>query len=79
MKYELDQVVYYLKENHVHSAAILARMQVESLREEWGCTAEQKSFFTPFGKAGVFYQTCHGTFSEKEVFVSREDLARSLV
>jgi hypothetical protein len=72
MKYELNQVIYYVRDNKVHSAPVLSRMQVENLHK--ASTPEQKAIFTPFGENDVFYGTCHGVFDEAEVFPSRDAL-----
>jgi hypothetical protein len=53
-------------------------MQVENLRQDWACTKEQKSFYMPFGEAGVFYSTCHGIVNEAEAFSSKDDLAKAI-
>lgn len=73
--YDLDQIVFYLKDNIVHSAPILSSMCVENIRVENVCTKEQEDFYFSFGKNKVQYATCHGTFDESELFESRESLA----
>jgi len=78
MKYELGQVVYYMINNKVHSAKILARMLVENLHDDWACTPEQKKLFTPFGHSSVHYATCHALLLESEVFASKDELFESL-
>jgi len=77
--FELWTSIYYLLDNKVHSAPVLARMCVDNAREDWANTNAQKELYTPFGKAGVYYATCHGIISEHDAFGSREDLAGSLV
>jgi hypothetical protein len=78
--YDLDQVVFYLLENRVHSANIISRMCVENnMHEDKACTKEQREFFTAFGKSRVEYSTCHGIFEESLLFDSRESLAYSLL
>jgi hypothetical protein len=74
MKYELDQLVYYLNENKLHSANVISRMTVDNIREA-ECNPQQKDFYFAFGPSGTYYRTCHGTFNEKEVFDSKEKLA----
>lgn len=78
MKFELDQLVYYIEHNKMHSAKILARMQVDNLHPDWNSTVEQKSTFTPFGVAGIFYATCHGIYPESRIYASRKEAAESL-
>ena len=77
-EFELDQLVYYMFNNKIHSAPVISRMIVENLHEERAHTDEQKKCWTPFGKAGVHYCTCHGVFPEKDLYESREDLLDSL-
>lgn len=62
---KLDQMAYYLKDNRVHSAPILSIMTVENLHDDWDSTEAQVNTFTPFGKSGVFYNTCHGIISQE--------------
>lgn len=73
MKYALDQTIYYMEDNKVHSAPVLSRMLVENLNEEWS-----NKTFEQFGKSCVRYATCHGVYEEGSVFGSKEDLLRSL-
>lgn len=78
MKHELGSLIYYMKDNKVHSAKVLARTVVENAHNDWTSTNAQKDTFTPFGAAGRYYATCHGIFTEDEVFASRDELAKSL-
>lgn len=75
---KLDDTAWYFKDNMVHSAPVLSIMVVENLHEDWVCTEEQKSLFTPFGKAGTFYGTCHGILNANLVFGTKEALLKSL-
>ncbi len=75
MKYQLEQIIYYMRENKVHSAPVLAALEVKNAHQGWAHSKEQKEIFTPFGPAGVKYATCHGIVSENEAFASREELA----
>jgi hypothetical protein len=78
-KFELNQTIYYIRNNRLHSAPVLARMRVENLREDWAHTQEQKSLFTPFGVACECYATCHGIVTEKEAADSKEEIVKKLV
>lgn len=78
MKYELNQMLHYVRDNKPHSAPVLARMLVDNLREEWAHTQEQRNIFTPFGPRGVYYSTCHGLVREDEAFDSQAALLASL-
>jgi hypothetical protein len=78
MNYQLNQVIHYMRDNKPHGAPVLARMQVENLREDWACTQEQRNLFTPFGPAGVYYATCHGLVHEREAFASKAEMLESM-
>lgn len=73
-KFDLNQTIYYLMSNKMHSASVLARMVVENFSEN-AVTSEQAELFHPFGKSGTFYGTCHGVISEDCAFESPEALA----
>ena len=74
MKYELDQIIFYLNQNKLHSAKVVSRKTVENNINEIS-NKEQKEFYRFFGPSGTFYRTCHGVFKEEDVFESREKLA----
>jgi len=76
-KYEIGQLVYYMKNNLVHSARVLSRAHSENSDVD-ACTATQKEFFQRFGPNYTVYSTCHGEFQEKDVFPTKEDLFKSL-
>ena len=78
MKYELDQLIYYMEKNRVHSAKVVARQAVESVKTYDEMTTEDMSFYAPWGKPGVWYKTCHGEYKEEDVFASKEELLASL-
>lgn len=69
MKYHLNQTIYYLKDNKLHSATVRSRTVVENA-ESWA---------TPFGESRIEYATAHGVFSENEVFASRRELVQFLL
>ena len=66
-KYQLNQLIHYIREGKPHSAKILALRIVVNAHEEWANTDHQKFLFTPFGPAGVEYFTCHGAVQESEI------------
>lgn len=76
-KYEIGQLVYYMKNNLVHSARILSRVHRENSGID-AVTATQKELFQRFGPNCTAYSTCHGEFQEKDVFPTKEDLFKSL-
>ncbi len=78
-KFELEQTIYYIRENRIHSAPVLARMIVENSKEQWAHTYEQKLLFTPFGDSCETYSTCHGLIPAKEAFASKQDLVDFLL
>ena len=77
--FDLNQIIYYILDNRIHSAKVLARMQVDNAHEDWVCNDVQKELYTPFGPGGVFYSTCHGIISNRQAFGSRQDLVDSLI
>lgn len=70
--------IWYMMDNKVCSAPILATMQVENLHNDWDSTPAQAETFIPFGKAGNYYATCHGVFNEDAVFATKDELLASL-
>lgn len=80
-KYKLEQTVFYLRSNRIHSAPILCRKYVENLNNyEFKRTLENRyDHNLPFGSNCIRYMTCHGVFHENEVFESKEDFILSLM
>ncbi len=78
-KFELDQVVFFIRENRVHSAPVLARMVCENLLPNYTSTEAQRELFTPFGADGEHYGTCFGIMPASSLFATKEDLAANLV
>ena len=78
-KFELDQTVYYIMDNRLHSAPVLSRMVVENLKPKWNGTKEQVDFFQRFGPCRVVYATVHGEHEEATLFESREALAAAII
>lgn len=73
-KYELNQIVWYVKDGKNHSARILSRRYVDNGHDDWSSTQAQRRAFQAFGKAGIEYATIHGIFEEAELFPSEEKL-----
>ena len=78
LKYELEQVVWCLRDNKVHSAPVLSRMYVDNAHEDWNSGPGQKQSFIRFGQGRIVYATIHGQYDEDQLFASREELADSL-
>lgn len=78
-KFELDQIVYYIKNNKVSSAPVLSRMLVENQHPKWNATKEQAGLFQRFGHCCVVYATVHGEHDEATLFESREALAAAII
>jgi hypothetical protein len=78
MKYELGQTIYYMLDNKLHSAKVLARKCVENAHDDWACTKEQRSSFTPWGPSGVVYKTCHAEVIEDDVYESKEQMMKAI-
>lgn len=75
----VGELIYYMRENRIHSAPILSKMIVENKNEDLASTPEQKSVFTPFGPARIIYGTCHGQVNSNEAFKSPEALFANLL
>ena len=73
-KFELDQLIYYIDNNFIHSAPVLSRKYVDNLHENFDSTDEQKRMFNMFGKSRIYYKTCHGVFQENHCAASAEEL-----
>ena len=78
MKYELNQLVWYLKDNKIHSAKILSRMLVENALSEGTSDIELFEKNYAFGCNCLEYSTVHGKFKEDQLFPSKEELIESL-
>lgn len=76
MKFELGQVIYYIRENRVCSAPVLSRIRVENLYDS---ISDKEQTSLPYGYAREEYYTCHGTINEYEAFKSKLDLQKSLI
>ena len=74
MKYELDQMIYYMCDNRPHSAPVLSRQVVENLHSDWTSNTAQESTFAPFGQDCEMYNTCHGTVTVEEAFPSKYEM-----
>ena len=78
-KYELTQLVFYLRNNRIHSAQILGRKWVENLHDHRIASGRRFSPDLPFGNNCKRYFTCHGMFNEDEIFPTKEDLIKNLL
>jgi len=79
-KYDLNQMIFYMQNNKIHSAPILGRSTIETIRrcEEDDASAIGK-LYNQLGAIGVFYATCHGIIKEADAFNSKEGLADHLL
>lgn len=71
-KYKLNQIVFYLKDNKVHSSKVLARSCID-YDQPWRAAQSPD-----LGECGIFYLTCHGKFPQGQVYESKEELLKSL-
>ena len=79
-KFELDQLIYYIRNDQLCSAPVISRAIVENLREPRSQdTADTVKLYSPFGKSVRAYATVHGTVLEAKAFASRQDLVNSLL
>lgn len=77
-KFELDQTIYYMANNKMHSAPVLARMIVEN-RDNDHMFGRQAELFQPFGTTSTAYATCHGIVDSAEAFESPQALAMHII
>lgn len=75
-KFELNQLIYYMRNNKVCSAHVMSRKCVENFKS--GYNHQQKELYERFGEAAVVYSTVHGEVKESEAFPSKETLLESL-
>lgn len=71
-KYKLNQIIFYMRENKVHSGKVLGRRCID-YNEPWRATQSPE-----LGENGIAYLTCHGFISQFEAFESKEALVNSL-
>ena len=71
-KYELNQAVYYIEDNKLHSALVVSRCCIENKLEAY--TETQKEIYEPWGKTQTLYKTVHGIYKEDQLFESKEEL-----
>jgi len=75
-KYDLKQVVWYFRDNIVHSAPVLSRRYVDNVHS--ARTEAQKEIFNGLGPTGITYKTIHDVYSEGDLYPTKEDLMGSL-
>jgi hypothetical protein len=79
MKFELGQVVWYIENNVVHSAQVVARQFVENLHNDWDSTKVQQETWQPFGEQRTKYATVDGVYNEDQLFASRKELGEFIM
>lgn len=77
-KFELNQTIFYMRENRVHSAPVQSRIKVENAHDDWDSRPEQVQLYNQFGKQRTLYNTCHGVITEHEAYASKEELLKTL-
>ena len=78
-KYELGELIYYMGNDRICSAPIMSRTLVDNEHNDWDATTEQAQSFMPFGKAGIYYNTCHGIYTEDQVSTDPNDITTRLL
>lgn len=76
MKYDLDQIVYYVFRDRICSSQILGRRFIE--------VCEKVKFIQGMGvswsdRMGTYYYTSHGEFPEDRLFPTKEELVNDLL
>jgi hypothetical protein len=70
-KYEIEQIVWYLKDNKPHSAPILSRRYVDHDR-----SVVNQQDFGSFGRSCIDYETIHAVFPQSKCFENRTELSK---
>jgi predicted DNA-binding protein with PD1-like motif len=78
-KFGLNQLIFFMRENKLHSAPVLSRHYVDNFKPEYAHTKEQKELFTRFGESRIEYSTCHGVIHENEAYASKEEMYSTLL
>ncbi len=78
-KYELNQLVYYMKNNAVHSSKILSRRVVENAHQASAYDPDSRHLYAMWGETTIEYRTVHGVYKENLIYASKEDLAAALI
>ena len=76
-EFQLEETVFYMKDNRVHSAPVLSRICVDNKFKDIS-NAEQSEAFHKFGESKIDYATIHGVFTEDQIFHFKQDLLDSL-
>lgn len=71
-KYEIGQLVWYIKNNCIHSAKVVARSITEVDPEFEKCRANNS------WHAKLLYVTIHGAWDEEQLYRSVDDLLYAL-
>lgn len=75
----IDQTIFYMMDNKVHSAPVLSRLIVENKHpDKFASNEDQKRLFLRFGNARESYSTTHGEISAELAFATKEELLASL-
>jgi hypothetical protein len=78
-KFELEQLVWYMKDNKAHNAPVLSRMYIDNLHPTWTSTPQQCQSFTRFGPNQITYATIHGEYNENDLYASKEEMYQALI
>lgn len=79
LKFKIDQTVWYIMNNTVHSGSVLSRKYVDNyFTRDKIYTTTQDEAFCKFGKEEVVYATIDGVFPAECLFESKDALNESL-
>lgn len=74
MRFQVNQIIYYLLDNKVQSAPVRSRIKVEND----SAFESAKDSILVFGQTRIKYATKHGIFGEEEVAISKAELLTML-
>ena len=78
-KFKLNQIIHYMRDNHVHSAPICTVSHVINSHDDgWAYTKTQQTEWQRFGPTATNYVTYHGIVNEYEAYATKEELLKSL-
>jgi hypothetical protein len=76
--FALDQTVYYMFENRIHSATVMSRTIVENVHDEIELAAGAPDW-QPFGHNCIKYNTCDGILNQDQLYANQVSLVEDLM
>ena len=77
LMFALDQEVFYMFENRIHTGKIMSRALIENIHDEVELAAGSPDW-QPFGQNVIKYNTLHGIFKQDKIFGTHAALLEDL-